>query len=116
MKLVIRFLLLLCFLLFSGDSYLHTHSHLSAGALSFRPAQSGPKKHHSKLKATEVEEEDVDQNSFRKYVDVSNFFTSFYCALTYLDLNRTSNKRLLSGRCFFHSSPDKYIVNRVFRI
>lgn len=127
MKFFIRSLLLLCFLLWGGYSYglaqVQKHTYALRATLPFGTARYARSQHSarntSKLKATEVDDEDEDDDLLfsRKDLAFSHYFTGFFndpasgCFRGTFTYHHADGAGFLS--CF---SPGIYIVYRVIRI
>jgi hypothetical protein len=139
MKLLLRFFLSLCFVLFGGHSDMHAHTY--QGRLSYPPvkivassqgtslgssqsdpgltARSAPsqdKKATYEVDASDDEDEDKELASAKRDLASTAAFTSFPYAQTSGHFFRYTQKRLPFCKPVSYFSSDKYIVFRVIRI
>lgn len=113
MKWINRSLLLLCFLIVGA--YGNQHAYVSRIGLSsaVRVSQHSTK-NTEKLRATEVDDDDDDQfTSSKKGLNINNYFVPAFFSLQ--PTGQFTCFSTSSNTCFFSSSLDKYIVNRVIR-
>ena len=134
MRLLIRFIFSVCFLLIGGYAYTHQfHLGYSSNNIFQATAQnyiaslqndkvviskdhsSNTRKHNDKIKAVEIEDDD-DPVSFKKYSETSNFCIDFFYVQKPAYVCQRNNNRLPFCKHFSRSSCDKFIINRVIRI
>ncbi|MEH6304901.1 hypothetical protein RYH73_04565 [Olivibacter sp. CPCC 100613] len=136
MKWLVRFFLSLCLLFLSKYNHLHAYAdqdhiryslvsvfervayeHMNAAEniLSFKPAPVNTEKVTEKIRATDKEEED-DSVSSRKYLEISNYFTDFFYALSLGSFWRQIRQSLTFCAYFPHFSSRTYLLFRVIRI
>jgi hypothetical protein len=116
MKLSIRLLLLLCFLVLGAHSYGYIHTAQYGMALTIRPAQSGGEKQYYRLKATEIEDDDDDLSSSKKHLDVLPPSAAFAKTQTKRYCKSRADNRVPFGKYFSLLSSRKYILYRVIRV
>lgn len=137
MRLFIRFLLLLCFLLLGRHALTHHNSFgfnceeqieklpqadiafgLNEVYLIYKSATPGKEKLYEKIKAIEIEDDDDDdeKESFKKNLRSGNSFISAFCKQWLENSYRYCNSRLIFCKHIEWSTPDKFIFHQVFRI
>lgn len=135
-RLITRVVLSLCILLSTGYSQLYSHemedghqyaqfesANQSANATfsSDQLAKIPVLQIHSpgkiKLDPTEIEEKDDILILFKKYVEISNYFTAIFCTLILGFLFRFIQKSLFLSKHFHHiTSYRKHLIIQVFTI
>jgi hypothetical protein len=136
MRVVTTFLLLLSFLLVRGHHHLYAHAYHQN--TSYSPVKLLEQSEHlyatcdedstttigqalpadeqnGALDATEMEDEE-DSFSSRKYVEITNYFLSFFYAQASGALQPSSRQRLPFCEHLSYQSSFKYIIQRVIRI
>ena len=136
MRLFIRFLLLLCFVLLGRYAPAHQNrigfnskelveklpqADIAYGLNDARPmyksATPGKEKLFEKIKAVDIEDDDDDETeSFKKNVRTGNSFISFFYEQGLENSYRYCNSRLIFCKHIEWSTPDKFIFHQVFRI
>jgi hypothetical protein len=134
MRLIVTFLLSTFFLLVRGNAHLYAHAthdrtcycpaqlpEKSKDAVSANQSQNNITKactnstSNDGFNATELEDED-DFIAFRKFVEVTNYFLSFFYAHVLGNDSQYVKNRLPVCEHFSYSSSCKYIMQRVIRI
>jgi hypothetical protein len=136
MRVVTTFLLSLSFLLVRGHH--HLYAHVYHQNTSYSPAKLSEQSKHlyaasgkyntptvgqsipvddqnGTIDATEMEDEE-DSFSSRKYVEITNYFLSFFYAQASGSLQPSSRQRLPFCEHLSYQSSFKYIIQRVIRI
>jgi hypothetical protein len=132
MKVLLRFVLLLCILLlagnahtthlrigyFPGDTFERTfpvsYSFLHHDRLLGSNAPASKKGSHNKLKATEVDDDDDDLRATRKNLGTICISFLYTEGSEYIDMFRKSSLPFCEH--FSLTSPYKFIIHRVIRI
>jgi hypothetical protein len=124
---VVVFFVCLCYLLLGGYNYLYTGSHRYAAATTLHFEKSHAKFTDKKqgypvIKETaaedaayiipDIEEDDTDNLSARKYKLLASYFYAFSCSFILLHLYN----RFKASRPYSHLLTYKYITQRVLRI
>ena len=134
MRMLIRLMFSLCFLLVGGYAYTHqfhigysSNNIFGATAQTYIDSLQNDKvvisKDHSpntrrlndKIKAVEIEDDD-DPVSFRKYSEVGNYCLDLFYIQQPAFVHRLNNNRLPFSDHLLRCSGNKFIINCVLRI
>lgn len=118
MKLFVRFLLLLCFVLLGTPGFGHVLLHTdNAMAVTVSTAKADSELAWMRLKATEIGEDDEDEcRVSKKCSNPAKYFDGFL-PLNVLRRHHSSvNNQIPFSRYLFYSSQHRYIMYRVIRV
>lgn len=138
-KFLIRICLTMSFLLLWGNSHLHAYtyrngvsgigqtqlnkvSQIDAAAFQderefvYSDVDSGAENQYDKTSDTEVEEDDDESVSLKKYAEITNFCAAFFYTQLAGYYNGLHNHRLPFCKHFSYSSSFRYIILRTIRI
>lgn len=132
MKLLVRFLLALCFFVLNGnqsgtaayrDGLDHAFTEISglsefAGSYIFKSALPGTELENDKIEVSNNEDKDEDEELVRveRYTEAGKYFTSFLSANTSRHLYRHTDKSLFYDKHYSYTSSSRYLRLCVIRI